>query len=90
MFPQLNDWSSVLGNTCGFIDPNVSWFKYLPDGNVVEVWQNIESPGWSATLNVPGVDYKPGQLYLSGEMLSWVRFDDWAELAATGWFGKAA
>jgi len=90
MFPQLTDWSSVLGDTRGLMEKNVSWFKYLPDGNVVEVWENIEFPGWSASLIVPGADYKPGQLYFDGEMLSGVRFNIWAELVATGWFGETA
>jgi hypothetical protein len=90
MFPQLNDWSSALGRTCGLMEKNVSWVKYLPDGNVVEVWENIEFPGWSANLIVPGADFEPGQYYLDGEILSEVQFNSWAELVATGWFGEAA
>ena len=78
-------WPSVLGHTAGFVTPNVSWFKALPCGRYIEVWKNIESAGYTAVLIAPAAGYKPGQLYVAGEMVDSLVFTRSTQLASTGW-----
>ena len=82
---NLKTWSSVLGHTCGLVTPNLSWFKVLHTGNVVEIWKNVETSGWSAHLVSPAPGYKPGQLYVVGVSLGHLNFSRWSQLVATGW-----
>jgi hypothetical protein len=89
MLPQLKSWSTTLGHTAGLVTPNLSWFKHLSNGQVVEIWQNVDDPGYTATLIAPESGYKPGQLYVSGELVDHVVFTRWSQLVGSGLLAAA-
>lgn len=85
MLNQLASWSSTLGHTAGLVTPNTVWYKTVSNGQVVEIWKNVETSGYTAVLLVPGIGFKPGQLDPSCQLLGDLVFTRWSQLISTGW-----
>jgi hypothetical protein len=80
-------FTPVVGHTAGCVTPNVSWFKNLSSGLVVEFWFSPESNNFTATLIDPDSNYKPGQLYVSeNSLLDYFHFSNFAQLLNHFWF----